>query len=223
MHQQKGKKSLIYFFLFILVGSINNKSFSNIKFDKIENIKVTGLNQIENSNIKKKIKDINLDNIFFINPDHINQIIDSNTLVEKYTVFKNYPSTIDIKIIKTNFLAQINNGGKIFIIGSNGKLSDNNLNNHKLPFIFGKPDVNEFLSFKTILDNSKFNYENIKNFYFFPSKRWDIELKNNIIIKLPKKNMKSSLDNAFQFMNNPDFKNINIIDARVQNQIIIND
>jgi len=54
MHQQKGKKSLIYFFLFILVGSINNKSFSNIKFDKIENIKVTGLNQIENSNIKKK-------------------------------------------------------------------------------------------------------------------------------------------------------------------------
>ena len=26
----------------------------------------------------------------------------------------------------------------------------------------------------------------LKNLYFFPSKRWDIKLKNNILLKLPK-------------------------------------
>ena len=34
MHQQKGKKILIYLFLFLIVGSINNTVLTKIRFDK---------------------------------------------------------------------------------------------------------------------------------------------------------------------------------------------
>mgnify|MGYP003324553074 CR=1 FL=1 len=35
MHQRKGKKILIYFFLLLLVGSINNHTINGFKFEKL--------------------------------------------------------------------------------------------------------------------------------------------------------------------------------------------
>ena len=62
----------------------------------------------------------------------------------------------------------------------------------------------------------------LRIYFFFPSKRWDIELKNNIIIKLSKNDIKKSLKSALEFLNNNEFKDIKIIDARINNQIILN-
>ena len=78
----------------------------------------------------------------------------------------------------------------------------------KLPFIFGRPNVEKFLKFKKIIDESKFSYGEINNLYFFPSKRWDIELRNKITIKLPRENVRYSLDNVFRFLENEKIKNI---------------
>ena len=44
-----------------------------------------------------------------------------------------------------------------------------------------------------------------------------------MVIKLSKKNTKQNLNNVFDFINNENFKDIKIIDARIENQIIIND
>jgi cell division protein FtsQ len=222
MHQRKGKKILIYFFLLFIVGSINNTNLNNLKFKNINNINIVGLEDIDNSILLKKINSINLKNIFSINKNEVANIINSNDLVEKYFIFKKYPSSIDINIQKTKFLARINNSGKIFIVGSNGRLIKNNFSNSKLPFIFGNPDINEFLKFKKTIDQSKISYNEIMNLYFFSSKRWDLELNNNIIIKLSKNNIKESLELIFEFMHNNNFKDIKIIDARINNQIILN-
>ena len=223
MHQQKGKKILVYFFLFLIVGSINNTVLTKIRFEKIKNIQISGLNQNQNLNLLESIQVLNLKNIFFLNGSEISKIIASNTLVESYEIFKKYPYALDIKIEKTDFLAKINNNGKIFLIGSNGKLSDVKFSNKELPFIFGKPNIDEFIEFTNTIENSKFSLSEIKNLYFFPSKRWDLELKNNIILKLPKDHAKLSLDQAFEFLNDNNFKNIKVVDARVKNQIILND
>ena len=61
-----------------------------------------------------------------------------------------------------------------------------------LPFIFGDVDIKEFLKLKNVIDNSSFNYDDIKNLYFFKSKRWDIETKNSLIIKLPSEKLEKS-------------------------------
>ena len=123
-----------------------------------------------------------------------------------------------IKIEKTKFLSKINKNGQIFYIGSNGKFIKNDFLNNQLPFIFGNPEVIEFFYIKEIIDKSKISYSEIKNLYFFPSKRWDLELIDNTIIKLPNDNINLALNLAVEFLN--DHK---LIDARIQNQIILND
>ena len=223
MRQQIGKKVLLYLFLFLIVGSINNNTLTRIQVEKIKNIEISGLNENENINLLKDIENLNLKNIFFLSGNKISKIISSSTFVENYTIFKKYPDTIDIKIEKTNFLAKINRNGKMFLIGSNGKLSDVKLLDKELPFIFGKPKIDEFIEFTNVIEESNFSLNKIKNLYFFPSKRWDLELKNNIILKLSKDYTRLSLDQAFEFLNDNNFNGIKIVDARIKNQIILND
>ena len=223
MHQRKGKKILFYLFLLLIVGSINNNSLSKIQFEKIKNIKISGLSENENTKLLDNIKKLNFKNIFLIERNQISEIINSNNLIENYEIFKKYPDSINIKIEKTNFLAKISRNGKIFLVGSNGKLSDIKFSDRELPFIFGRPKISEFLEFNNIIEQSRFSLNEVKNLYFFPSKRWDLELKNNVILKLSKDHIKLSLDQAFELLNDNNFNDIKIVDARIKNQIILND
>ncbi len=223
MHQQKGKKILIYFFIFLIVGSINNTALTKIKFETIKSIQISGLNQKQNISLLESIKELDLKNIFFLNGKEISKIISSNSLVENYEIFKKYPYALDIKIERTDFLAKINNNGKIFLIGKNGKLSDLKFSDKELPFIFGKPRIDEFIKFTNIIEESKLSLNQVKNLYFFPSKRWDLKLKNNLILKLSKKHTKLSLDQALEIINDDNFNDIKVVDARIKNQIILND
>ena len=223
MHQRKSKKIIIYFFLLIIVSSISNNSINNFNFSEIQNINISGLDKKDNQIVMNKVKNLNLGNIFFINKHEIVELFNSNSLIEKYEVFKKYPSTININIKKTNFIATISDNGKIFFIGSNGKLTlvEKSLNN--LPHIFGKPNLEEFLTFKKIIDKSKLSYNQIENLYFFPSKRWDIRLKEDVLLKLPKKFSSETLDYLFEFLKNYRVKNFTIVDYRIKNQIILNE
>ena len=124
MRPRKSKKIFIYFFLLILVGSINNIGFSNVDLNSIKKINVSGLEDKDNENLSKEMKNLKLNNIFFINSDQINELISLNSSVEKFEIFKKYPSSIDVKIQKTNFLAKININGKIYLIGSNAKFQN---------------------------------------------------------------------------------------------------
>ena len=223
MHQRKGKKIFVYLFLFILVSSVNNINLQNTKFLSEKKIEIFGLNEIETKKLFEDTNNINFENIFILNKKEILNVINSNTIIEKFSIFKKYPSTIIINIQKTNFLAKINIDGTLYFVGSNGKLSKNISETEELPFIFGKPDVRDFLKFKTFIDQSQIRYDQIKNLYFFPSKRWDIELKNNIILKLSKKNLRDSLNYSYKFLSENNFNNIKIIDARINNQIILNE
>ena len=207
----------------ILVGSINNFELNNHKIFKIRNIDISGLNNLENLELKKKINNLNLKNILLLNKFKLSEIINSNNLVQSYEVFKIYPSSIEIKIIRTKILARLNKNGETLYIGSNGKLSEYNISKKSLPFIFGNPDSNDFLNLKNKIDESKFSYGEIKNFYFFPSGRWDLELKNNTLIKLSENKINDSLDYAFDFMKNNNIDDFRVIDLRIKNQIILND
>ena len=137
MHQKKGKKIIFYFFLLILIFSINNLKFDSFEFIKIKTISVSGLDKKNNNNISQSLVNLYLQNIFVINPNDIIKKVETNKLIEKYKITKIYPSTIDIKLKKTNFLAKLKNKEQIFVVATNGKLLNSNLFNLELPFIFG--------------------------------------------------------------------------------------
>ena len=88
MHQRKSKKIAIYFSLLFLVGSINNIDINDFKFQKVKNINVFGLEDKDNLIISKKIENLNLSNIFLINQKDLRTQIESNSLVEKYFIFR---------------------------------------------------------------------------------------------------------------------------------------
>ena len=223
MQQRKSKKILMYFFLLLVVGSINNINLNGLKFPNINNINIVGLDIKNKLILLKDIKNFNNNNIFLINNIDLKEKIELNTLVENYSIFKRYPSSLDITIEKTQILAKINKNGQIFYIGSNGKFINNSSLKNEPPFIFGNPEIFEFFKIKEIIDKSKISYSEIKNLYFFPSKRWDLELKNNTIIKLPNDNTNLALNKVIEFLYDNEFINNKIIDARIENQIILDD
>ena len=91
MQQRKSKIILIYFFLLIILGSVNNLSLSKIKFNKVENINISGLDSSDNIIIQNDLKSLNLRSIFFLDENSISKVIDSNNLIQKYKIFKKYP------------------------------------------------------------------------------------------------------------------------------------
>ena len=221
MHQRTNRKIIIYLFLFAILASVNNFKYINLQLFKIDLINISGLNNTDNSNLYEKITNYKKKNIFFIDNLEISKNINSNNLVEKFWVFKEYPSTININLIKTNFLgiAKINNID--YLIGSNGKLiKKRNDQVIDLPFIFGSVDANDFLILKEILDKSNFDASKIENFYYFKSNRWDIKTKKGLVIRLPSEINVNLLNTVNQIIEDENFKNIKTLDFRQTNQII---
>ena len=146
MHQRKSKKILLYFFLFLIIGSLNNKNLINRNLTEINQISVKGLDKKNNQKLEEDLNYLKLTNIYFLKKQNIIETINSNNLVESYFVYKNYPSTIEIKIDKTEFLAQIKKDNKIFLFGSNGKLIKSEDIKNDIPFIFGDFSAKSFLN-----------------------------------------------------------------------------
>ncbi|MDA9562551.1 FtsQ-type POTRA domain-containing protein [Candidatus Pelagibacter bacterium] len=221
MHQRTNRKIIIYLFLFAILASVNNFKYINLQLFKIDLINISGLNDTKNSNLYEKITDYKKKNIFFIDNLEISKNINSNNLVEKFWVFKEYPSTININLIKTNFLGITKINNIDYLIGSNGKLIKNrNDQAIDLPFIFGSVDANDFLILKEILDKSNFNVSKIENFYYFNSNRWDIKTKKGLVIRLPSEINVNLLNTVNQIIEDEKFKNIKTLDFRQTNQII---
>ena len=222
MLQQINKKITFYISLVIILGTFNNKNLKNFNLPKINVVDIEGI-EFKDNEYLKITNLIKLNNLLSIQKFQIKEIFNSNNLIEEYEVFKRYPSSLEIKIKKTNFLASTNINGKNYLVGSNGKFISTKDHSKNLPFIFGNFETEKFLEFKNIILQTDFKYNNIKNFYYFPSGRWDIEMISGILIKLPITGIKESLNLSIDLLDDIEFSNIKILDIRQKNQIVIND
>ena len=88
-----------------------------------------------------------------------------------------------------------------------------------LPIVFG--DIDNFEIFFKNLKKINFPLELIKKYYFYESKRWDMEIEDKIIIKLPPKNYTKSLENFMNLRSNNNFDKYKVFDYRINNQLIL--
>ncbi|MDC3117849.1 cell division protein FtsQ [Candidatus Pelagibacter sp.] len=190
---------------------------------KINNVEIYGVNLKERIKIMRIIEDATIKNIFSIKRLDLKSNFDTLNFIEKFEIFKKYPSTLKIKIKKTKFVALTKKNGIDYFIGSNGKLIEKNDSILELPYVFGVLDVEEFLKFKNQIDKSNFNFNQISNFYFYKSKRWDIETTQGNIIKLSKDNIEKNLNLFVSLYKENRFKDSLIIDFRQKNQIILDE
>lgn len=220
-HQQTSKKIILYLFCFLILSTFFNKNLSQINFTKNINYEIfSNLQKFENDKIIQNLQNLNEDTIFFLDKNNLSEIIYSNNLVDNFSIFKKYPSNLKINIKKASLLAITEKNGSYFYLGSNGNFIKVQNLNRSLPFVFGDIDIDEFLDFKKVLDQTNFDYREIKNLFFFKSKRWDIETHNGLIIKLPKKKLKSSLELLSKIYKKNIIHNIKMIDLRQNNLIV---
>ena len=222
MPHRKSKKIFIYLFLFLIIGTLNNKNINDLYFFKIDKISIKGLDEKNNNKLINDLNFLKFDNLFFLNKSKINEVVSSNNLIENFSVFRKYPSSLEILINKTHFLAKIKKDDKDFILGSNGRLITASNDTINLPFIFGNFEIENFFKLKKAIDETNLDYNEIKNFYSFKSGRWDIETKDGLIIKLPKDDFRKTIELYLIFISENKGKKINTIDLRQSNQIIIN-
>jgi len=223
MPQQKNKKILIYLFLFVLLGTISNKNLNKFEIPRIDKVKITGLSDEDNSKLLSNFDFLKIENLLTLDKKKLDKIISSNNLVEKYLIYKRYPSSLEIKIYKTDFLAYVKKDGINFLLGSNDKFVYTEDIVKKIPLIHGNFKNNDFKNLKKLIDESNFDFKEIKNLYFFPSGRWDMETYSGILIRLPKNKVKENIDLLTIILADKEFKKANLIDLRQDNQIIINE
>ena len=223
MHQLIDKKNkIIIYLLFLLILSTTSKKFSENKKNftsKINQINIKGLSSTNNLKIYNELKNLFYKNILLVSKKEIQKIISKHNIIEEYTVNKIYPSTINIKIRPTKFVARLSSNNQL--VGANGKLIEDKENNEALPYIFGEFSSKDFLNFKKNISKSEFTFTEFKMLYFFPSNRWDILTYDDILIRLPQDNIFKSLNLAYKIINSDDFKNKNLIDLRINNHLII--
>ena len=205
-----------------MIGTINNKNFIDFNFPKINKINIIGLEETKSFELDNDLNFLLIKNLFLLNDNQIYEVINSNVLVEKFSVFKKYPSTLNIKIYKTKFLAYVQIKDEIYILGSNRKLIKTQNKNIDIPLIFGNFKTDDFFDLKKIIDDSELKFKDVKKLFFFPSKRWDLELNSGTTIKLPKNDLKEMLNLSVKYLNEQNKKEIKILDMRQKNQVVVN-
>ena len=223
MHQSIGKKNkiIIYLlFLFILsTTSVKLINDQNKLSSSISKINITGLSERKNLEISNNLNNFLYESIFVISKDEIKKILEKHNIIQEFSIKKIYPSTLNIEIKPTKFIARVFNNGQ-YLVGANGKLIEDKNNNELLPYIFGEFNSLDFLSFKQNIEKSIFSFSNLKTLYFFPSGRWDILTNNDILIKLPQEDIVASLNLSKKLIDNDNFKDNKFLDLRVKNNLV---
>ena len=223
MHQliDKKNKILTYLVLLIILSTTSGKFVENqdsYSFT-INKIDIEGLSNANNSKIYNELNNLFYKNILLIGKEELQRVIGKYNIIQEYDIKKIYPSTINISIKPTQFVARLSSNDQL--VGINGKLIEDKENNDILPYIFGEFNSQDFLNFKKNIAQSKFTFEKFKTLYFFPSNRWDILTNDDILIKLSHDNLSESLNLAYKIISSNDFKNKNLIDLRMDNHLII--
>jgi len=223
MHQSKGKKNkIIIYLLFLFILSTTSAKFINDQntiSSSVSKINTTGLSERKNLEISNNLNNFLYESIFVISKDEIKKILEKHNIIQEFSIKKIYPSTLNIEIKPTKFIARVFNNGQ-YLVGANGKLIEDKNNNELLPYIFGEFNSLDFLSFKQNIEKSIFSFSNLKTLYFFPSGRWDILTNNDILIRLPQEHIVTSLNLSKKLIDNNNFKDNKFIDLRVRNHLV---
>ena len=209
--------SIIFIFLSTYTSKINNSLDRNIKIEKItiENNKI-----LDDQTIKKKISFLYEENLFFLNNKKIISKLQELDFIDSIEIKKIYPNQIKVKIFEKQLIAIIQNKKEKNYYTNKGLINYKKLNCFEdLPVVFG--DNKSFEIFYNDLEKIDFPISDIKKFYLFESKRWDIITLENQIIKLPIKNYDLSLKNFIKLKNQTNFRKYKTFDYRINDQLIL--
>ena len=221
-------KIILLLALLVLLTTYSFKTTTSLTqskntFFKIEKIKVINTNITKESEIINNLMGLYGKNIITLSSFEVENPLKTIDFINKIEVKKRYPDTIIIKIYETIPAAIIYKDEIKYILDSKANLATykKEINFNNLPNIFGPSAENYFINFYDQMKNNGFPISKIKNFYYFKSGRWDIQLLNGKTIKFPDNIKISLIKQSIQLLNRKDFGDYNIIDLRIDDKVIV--
>mgnify|MGYP001292682188 CR=1 FL=1 len=215
------KKVVIATALLILLTTITFPKKNLITHFNLKEIKVENNLFIQEKEIKILLSQIYNKNIFFLKNKEIEIALLQNTFIDSFKIKKIYPNKIKIIIFEKKPIAILINKKKKNYISEKIELIEfKEIPIFKdLPYVFG--NIEEFKLFYINLKKTNFPLNEIKKYILFESNRWDLEIKNKKIIKLPSKNYNESIINFLDLKKYENFSTYKVFDYRIKNQVII--
>ena len=217
------KNRLIIALLLLLILSTYNIQ-NNFNFNSkinIEKIIVENNFVVKGEVIKNKLSFLYGTSPLFLKSEKIELKLNEIEFIDSFKIKKIFPNNLKISIFEKKPIAILQNKKQKKYFTSKGDII--NYSYYKefenLPLVFGNKK-----SFSIFLKNLKivnFPLNEVKIFYLFESKRWDVVTKNNQTIKLPIKNYNYSLKNFLEIKDKQNFEKYKIFDYRINNQLIL--
>jgi len=215
-------KPILGIALFILFSTfISQNKFKVNKFE-IKEIKIENNDILQYQELIKIFSFLYNKNIIFLNSHELKKKIHQISFIKKIEIKKIFPDKLVIKVFEKEPIAiLIDANKKKFYLGKKIDL----IEFRKIPKYENLPTVKgELESFKTlykILIKINFPTEQILSYHLFELNRWDIEMNDKKILKLPKRNYTEGLINFMSIKDKTNFEKYKIFDYRLNNQLIL--
>jgi len=208
--------------LFILFSTFISQKKITIKKFKIQEIKIENNNILEDRELIKVFSFLYNKNLIFLSSFELKKRIDKKSFIKKLEIKKIFPDKLVIKVFEKEPIAIIiDKYQKKFYLGKKIDLIRyRKIQKYEnLPVIKGEQN-----NFKILYNNLiKINFptEQILSYRYFKANRWDIEMNDKKILKLPAKNYNEVLINFIDIKDKTNFEKYKIFDYRLNNQLIL--
>lgn len=220
---------LIYFFFNTqkIINSskeyVQNYSF---KYGYIlKNIEVSKLNYLDKDEILNYFRLFKNKSIFLIPIKDISKDIKKNKWINNIQINSNYKNTLQINIEEEKPLGVYSNNNQKLLFSFNLivlEIIEDEKKYSKLITFYGENSINNS---KKLISNFDDEFYNIVDSAFYVEKRrWNIFLKNELLLKFPEKKIQKAIENykkIYANFSNKDLKEIKSIDLRIKDQAII--
>ena len=215
-------KPILGIALFILFSTfISQNKFTINKFE-IKEIKLENNQILQDQELIDIFSFLYSKNIIFLNTNELNKKINQNSFIEKIKIKKIFPDKLVIKVFEKEPIAiLIDKHRNKFFLERKINLFEYRkiLKYENLPIVKG-----DSKSFKILFNNLiKINFptQQIISYRYFKANRWDIEMSDKKILKLPEKNYTKGLINFMSIKDKANFEKYKIFDYRLNNQLIL--
>jgi len=208
--------------LFILFSTFISQNKIIINKFKIQEIKIENNNILEDRELIIAFSFLYNKNLIFLNSFELKKRINKKSFIKKLEIKKIFPNKLVIKVFEKEPIAILKDKyQKKFYLGKKIDLIEyRKIQKYEnLPFVEGEQN-----NFKILYNNlTKINFptEQILSYRYFMINRWDIEMNDKKILKLPAQNYNKALINFISIKNKTSFEKYKIFDYRLNNQLIL--
>ncbi len=215
------KRFVIAIALLILLSTITSQKKIYISEFNLKKIQIDNNFILKDTDIKRLLIPLYDKNLILLRYSEIEKELMQNSFIDSFKVKKKYPQTLKIEIFEKKPIAIVFDKKNNFYLSEKIELIEiiKDQKFKDLPYIIG--DHKKFKKLYEALKILNFPLNSVKRFVFYESDRWNIETKNDHIIKLPSKNYKDSLKKYLNIRNKNEFNKYKIFDFRIQNQLIL--